>query len=225
MECTNKLKINEYISMAQLKRRVKNHLIELGYSEFKPSIFSKGLVICLVMILEEMLTDCIQYIDKNKLNGLYTIDNLKFNFMLNENDKYDFCLKYKNKYNKKIKYHESLFFNIYKVMNNLESKHGDKLMIDSEVRNLICYYLLCLQYEIIELSLKVIKYCNKKTLNNNILLIILEHYISEETINKIKLKLDSSTICRENEDQDEEDEEEEEENEEDEDNEEDEEEA
>ena len=204
MECSNKLKINEYVSYSQLKRRFKAHLIDLEYSEYKPSIFSKGLVLTLVMLLEEILCDCLKNIKKDNTTGLYKINSLILRNLLNEDEKYNYCNKYKNKYSSKIKYHESLFFNIYKVMNSIETKHGDKLMIDSEVRNMICYYLLCLQNELIELSLKVVKYSNKKTLNNKILLILLEHFITQDSLIRIKLKLDSSNISKDDDNEEEE---------------------
>ena len=83
-EITNKLKINEYVSIAQLKKKIKLYLIELGYSEFKPSIFSQGLVITMVMILEEIITDCLKHVIKNGINGLYTITPLILKNVINE---------------------------------------------------------------------------------------------------------------------------------------------
>jgi hypothetical protein len=171
MDCSNKLKINEYVSINQLKKKLKNYLSEQGYSEFKPSIFSKGLIVTLVMILEEIISDSIKNVLKDK-TGLYTINNLILKNLFNESDKYYFVNKYQKKYNSVIRYHESIFFNIKKVMDNLETKHGSKLMIDQESRNYICYLILNLQYDIVDLALKMVKYSNRKTLNNNVLEII-----------------------------------------------------
>jgi len=69
----NKLKINEYVSINQLKKKIKVYFKEQGYSEFKPSIFSQGLIITLIMVIEELITDCIKYISKDK-TGLYLIN-------------------------------------------------------------------------------------------------------------------------------------------------------
>ena len=193
MECNNKLKINEFVSITQLKRKLKGYLLDQGYSEFKPSIFSQGLVISLVMILEELVSDCLKNVTKDK-SGLYTINTLVLKNQLYETDKYCFCLKYLRKYNSVIKYHDSVFFNIKKVMDNLETKHGSKLMIDSESKNMICYMILGLQYDITDLALKMVKYSNRKTLNNQVLEIICSYLLSDELASRIKLKLDSYNI-------------------------------
>ena len=43
-------------------------------------------------------------------------------------------------------------------MDNLETKHGLKLMIEADTKNMISYILLSLQYEIIEWGLKFVKF-------------------------------------------------------------------
>ena len=194
MECSLKLKVNEYISFAQLKRKFKTYLSEQGYSDFKPSVFSQGLIISLIIILEDMVSNCVKNVNKDAITGLYIINPFILKGMMNESDKYDYTLKYLKKYNSNIQYHDSLFFNIKKVLDNLETKHGSKLMIDVETKNMISYILLSLQYEIINMSLKIVKYSNRKTLNNNVLDIVIEQYLNEEIAKKIKLKLDSSNI-------------------------------
>jgi len=206
MDSLNKLKINEYVSINQLKKKLKSYLKEQGYSEFKPSIFAKGLVITLVMILEEIISDCLKNTTKDK-TGLYTINTLILRSLLNESDKYSFVFKFLRKYNNIVRYHESIFFNIKKVMDNLETKHGSKLMIDSESRNLICFLLLNLQYDIVDLALKFVKYANRKTLNNQVLDVISNYMLSDDLSCKIKLKLDSSNIDTNNEEDDDEDDE------------------
>jgi hypothetical protein len=206
MDCSVKLKINEYVSFAQLKRKFKAHFVEQGYSEFKPSVFSQGLVLSLILILEDMISESIKNVNKDTINGLYVINSLVFRNMILESDKYDFSLRYLKKYNSNIKYHESLFFNIKKVLDNLETKHGSKLMIDTETKNIISYILLSLQYEIINMALKIVKYSNKKTLNNNVLEIIIEYCLNEEMSKKIKLKLDSLIIQNNDEEDEKEDE-------------------
>jgi hypothetical protein len=193
MEINNKLKINEYVSVSQLKRKLKAYLIEQGYSEFKTSVFAQGLIISLVIVLEELISDCLKSVKKDN-SGLYTINSLILKNVLYETDKYSFCLKYLRKYNHVIKYHDSVLFNIKKVMDNLEIKHGSKLMIDSESKNMICYMILGLQYDLIELSLKMVKYANRKTLNNLVLEIVCQYLMSDDFSSKIKLKLDSVNL-------------------------------
>ena len=193
MEINNKLKINEYVILCQLKRKLKAHLVDQGYSEFKTSVFAQGLIISLVMVLEELILDCLKNVTKDK-TGLYTINTLILKSVLYESDKFSFCLKYLRKYNSVIKYHDSVFFNIKKVMDNLELKHGSKLMIDSESNNMICYMILGLQYDLIDLSLKMVKYANRKTLNNLVLEICCQYIMSNDFSSKIKLKLDSVNI-------------------------------
>ena len=193
MEINNKLKINEYVSVSQLKRKLKIYLVEQGYSEFKTSVFAQGLIISLVIVLEELISDCLKSVKKDN-SGLYTINSLILKNVLYETDKYSFCLKYLRKYNNVIKYHDSVLFNIKKVMDNLEIKHGSKLMIDSESKNMICYMILGLQYDLIELSLKMVKYANRKTLNNLVLEIVCQYLMSDDFSSKIKLKLDSVNL-------------------------------
>jgi hypothetical protein len=193
MNCDNKLKINEYVSISQLKKKLKAYLTEQGCGEFKPSIFSQGLIMTLVMILEELISDCLKNTLKDK-SGLYIVNYLTLKNILYETDKFATGLKYLRKYNSSVKYHDSVFFNIKKVIDNLETKHGSKLMIDSESRNTICYIILCLQYDIVDLSLKIVKYSNRKTLNIQVLEVVCSYLLSGELSSKIKLKLDSSII-------------------------------
>ena len=82
MEINNKLKINEYVSIAQLKRKLKAYLAEQGNSDFKPSIFAQGLIVCLVMVLEELVADCLKNVNKEK-SGLYTINQLILSNLFN----------------------------------------------------------------------------------------------------------------------------------------------
>jgi hypothetical protein len=201
MEVNNKLKINEYVSISQLKKKLKAYLVDQGYSEFKTSIFAQGLIISLVMILEELILDCLKNIKKDE-SGLYIINTLILKNILYESDKYSFCLKYIRKYNHIIKYHDSILFNIKKVMDNLETKHGSKLMIDSESTNMICYMILGLQYDLINLSLKMVKYANRKTLNNLVLELSCQYLMSDDFSSKIKLKLDSYNITNDDEEKD-----------------------
>jgi hypothetical protein len=190
MNSENKFRIGDYAVVAQLKRKLKNYLAEQGYEDFKLSSYTHGLIITLVLVLEEIITDCLKSVTKDK-TGLYTINNLVLRNMLIESDKYDFTAKYIKKYNPVIRYYESVFFNVKKVMDELETKHGSKLMIDSDSRNLISYMLLNLQYDLTNLASKIIKFNNRKTLNISVIDLICSYLLSGDLASKIKLKLDS----------------------------------
>ena len=128
----NKLKITDYISLSQPKKKFKAHIVEQGYQDFKQSNFPQSLVVVLVIYLEELLSDCLKYVLKHEINGLYIINNLVVQTTINESNKYDILLKYLKKYNTKIRYLDGVFINVKKVFDNLDSKYGEKLMIEQE---------------------------------------------------------------------------------------------
>jgi len=216
MEKSNNFKLTEYCSIAQLKRKFKSYLEEINYKEFKLNNFPQCLVVSLMIVAEECITDCLKYLVKNELTGLYVLDDKVLRLMLSETSKYDFLLKYKSKYSSSIRYNDSLFFNLSKYLGNLETKYGEKLMVDVEAKNRLCYYLIALQYEITSLSLMIVKYSNRKTLNKTVLLNCCLFLLDAELKCKIKLKLDSfgSDKDSDKEDEDEEDKEEDDEEEE-----------
>jgi hypothetical protein len=189
---SSKLNITDYVVLSQLKRKMKSYLLEIGCDNFKQSNFSKGLVVSLVLILEELLSDSIKHVIKNEINGLYKISPLVLNLAINENSKYNFMLKYVKSYNQTIKYHDSVFFNIKKVLDNLESsKHGSKLMVESETKNLLSYIILSIQYELVNLTVSMVKYAKKRTLSVLPLLYGIKCLVHEDISSKVELKLDS----------------------------------
>jgi hypothetical protein len=190
----NTLKISEYVSLSQLRKKIKSYFVDIGYGEYKPSIFSQGLVLLLVMVIEEMLSDSLKDVTKHDTTGLYLLTPMILRNLISESNKYDFALKYIKKYNSSIKYGDSVFFNIKKVLDSLESKYGSKLMIEYETRNLLSYIIVSLQYDLLKLALILIEYANKKTLNLNVLYSVSNFVISQEISLKIKLKLDSSNV-------------------------------
>jgi hypothetical protein len=194
MEINNNLKINEYVSIAQLKRKLKAYLAEQGNSDFKPSIFAQGLIVSLVMVLEELVSDCLKSVSKEK-SGLYTINQLILSNLFTSTEKYEFVSRYMKKYSSTLRYHESIFFNFNKVITNLEDKHGSKLMVDSEAKNIIAYIVLSLQYDIVGLAVSMVKYAGRKTLNTNVLDIVCSYILSNDISSKIRLKLDSINIA------------------------------
>ena len=191
MEKSNNFKLTEYCSIAQLKRKFKSYLEDINYKEFKLNNFPQCLVVSLMIVVEECVTDCLKYLVKNELTGLYVLDDKVLRLMLSETNKYDFLLKYKSKYSSSIRYNDSLFFNLSKYLINLETKYGEKLMVDVEAKNKLCYYMISLQYEITNLSLMIVKYSNRKTLNKTVLLNCCLFLLDNDLKSKIKLKLDS----------------------------------
>ena len=187
---SSKYQLNEIVALSVLKRKFKQYMTDAGLEGFKSSVFPKYLVVSLVMVLEELLTECLEHIKKHETTGLYVIDQSMVLMVLNKSSKYDVFIKYLKKYNSTIKYQESVMFNYRKVMDDLESKYGDKLMIDSEAKNFISYLLVSLQYELIKLSLAMVVYSNRKTMSAESLLTSLK-FLFEEMYSKIKLKLDS----------------------------------
>lgn len=188
---SSKLNITDYVVLSQLKKKMKSYLLEIGCDNFKQSNFSKGLVVSLVLILEELLSDSIKHVIKNEINGLYKISPLVLNLAINENSKYNFMLKYVKSYNQMIKYHDSVFFNIKKVLDNLELKHGSKLMVESETKNLLSYIILSIQYELVNLTVSMVKYAKKRTLSVLPLLYGIKFLVHEDISSKVELRLDS----------------------------------
>ena len=187
----NNLKLTDFCSITQMKRKFKSYLEEINYKEFKLNNFPHCLVVTLVILVEEFVSDSLKYLCKNEVNGLYTINQQVLKLMLNETNKYDFLMKYTRKYSSSIRYNDSLFFNLPKVLSNLETKFGEKLMLDNEAKNMICYYLLSLQYDFTNLALSIVKYSNRKTLNKTVLLNCCLFILDTSINSKIKLKLDS----------------------------------
>ena len=193
---SNKYKLGEFVALSVLKRKFKQYMTDEGYDGFKSSVFPKYLVISLVMVLEELLSDCLEFVKKHETTGLYTIDFSMLSMVLNRNAKYDVFLTYLKKYNSTVKYQDSVMFNYRKVVDDLESKYGDKLMIEPDAKNYISYLLVSLQYNLTKLSLTIVLYANRKTLSIESLLCSFK-FLFQEMYSKIKLKLDSMKQTKE----------------------------
>ena len=190
MERITSFKLCDYCSVSQIKKRLKNYLIDINYSEYKINNFGQSLVLTLVSILEEIITDSLRHVTKHEKNGLYLVNNLILRLLFNESNKYDFTLKYLKKFDSKTNYQESLFFNMKKVLSLLEKNLGDKLMIDFDAKNMISFLLLTIQYEITKLSLMLVRYGKKKTLSKDTLVTAISFLLDEQITGKVKLKLD-----------------------------------
>lgn len=187
---SNNYQLSEIVTVSVLKKKFKQYLSDAQHEGFKSSVFPKYLVISLVMVLEEILSDCLEYVKKHETTGLYVVDYSMVQMVLNKNNKYDFSLKYFKKYNTAFKYQDSVFFTYRKVVDNLESKYGDKLMIESDAKNFIAHIISSLQYDLIEMALTMVVYSNRKTLSSESLLCSYG-ILFKEMHSKIKLKLDS----------------------------------
>jgi hypothetical protein len=198
---SNTNELADIVMTSVLKRTFKQYLADEGHDTIRISYYPKYLVISLVMILEELLTDCLEYVKKHETNGLYIIDYPMLLMVLSNNTKYNVFVKNLKKYNSTTRYQESVFFNYRKVIGNLENKYGNKLMIDANASNFIAYLLVCLQYELLKLSITLITFSNIKTLNMEALLCSY-NFLLEELHPKIKLKLDSIRKTKETNDKD-----------------------
>lgn len=188
---SSKSKLSDIVSVAQLKKKFKAYLVDKDYADFKSSVFPRKLIYVLISVLEELLSDSLEYIVKNEVNGLYIINVDMINSVLNKSNKYDCLLKFIRKYSSTVKYQDSVFFNIKKVLDNLESKYGSKLSVNPECRNFISYLVLSLQYEFTELAINMVDYANRKTLNLEVLTKVYTFFLDKSISKQIGLKLDS----------------------------------
>jgi hypothetical protein len=185
---SNTQKLTDIVVLSHVKRRMKSFFSDKTDKKISLNMFPQFLTISMITLLEELLTDSIKYVTKSNIEGLYVIDMLIINNVINSN-KYNIFNKYIKQYSN-ILYEDSLFFNLKKVISKLESKHGDKLMINPETRRFISFLLVSIQYDICDLALKFLLASGRVTINKNIVALANEYIIGDEINNKIKLKLD-----------------------------------
>lgn len=209
--------LNNYCTLSQVKRKLKGYLCDISHEYLKINNYGQSIVFTLVDMFNEIITDSLKYVCKNDITGLYKLNTVIVKLVINEMPKYHFLLKYLPKFNTSINYQDLLLFNYKKTLQFIESKLGNKLMIEYSTLNLISYLLLSLQYDLINLSVLFVDYSKKKTLSKNTLLNSVYSLLDEELSSKIKLKLDCAIQekeCAGEEDEEDEKEEEEEEEEE-----------
>jgi hypothetical protein len=190
----NNFKISDYTSNVQLKKKVKSYLSDKNCNDIRLDAFPQHLIYVLVNILDEIVIDSLKYVEKHTINGLYVINNLILNTTLNENNKYNFCHKYIRNYNNVIKYDDNIMFNFTKLISNFEMVNGNKLHVEYEAKNLLCFLLVNIQYDILELAITILRYGTKKTMTKQLIITITKYLINNEISNKIKIKLDSLTV-------------------------------
>lgn len=205
--------LNNYCTLSQVKRKLKAYLCDISHEYLKINNYGQSIVFTLVDMFNEIITDSLKYVSKNDITGLYKLNTIIVKLVINEMPKYHFLLKYLPKFNTSINYQDLLLFNYKKTLQFIESKLGNKLMIEYSTLNLISYLLLSLQYDLINLSVLFVDYSKKKTLSKNTLLNSVYSLLNEELSSKIKLKLDCAIQekeCAGEEDEEEEEEEEDE---------------
>jgi hypothetical protein len=182
-------KVSDYAVMSQLKKKIKEYLVEKGCQNFKISSFGKGIVLSLIYLLDEIYNDSINLVEKN-LAGLYVINPLVFKSCI-DNEKYNFLRKYERKYSSTVRYKDSLFFNFNDTLAYLETVHGEKIMVEDKTKNLLAYYLLSFQYDLVDLCISATKFAGKRTLGLKSLIMGLEYVLTQgDLFSKINLKLD-----------------------------------
>lgn len=182
--------LNNYCTLSQVKRKLKSYLCDISHEYIKINNYGQSVVFTLVDMFNEIITDSLKYVSKNDITGLYRLNTVIVKLVINEMSKYHFLLKYLPKFNTSINYQDLLLFNYKKTLQFIESKLGNKLMIEYSTLNLISYLLLSLQYDLINLSVLFVDYSKKKTLSKNTLLNSIYSLLDEELSSKIKLKLD-----------------------------------
>ena len=182
--------LNNYCTLSQVKRKLKSYLCDISHEYLKINNYGQSIVFTLVDMFNEIITDSLKYVCKNDITGLYKLNTVIVKLVINEMPKYHFLLKYLPKFNTSINYQDLLLFNYKKTLQFIESKLGNKLMIEYSTLNLISYLLLSLQYDLINLSVLFVDYSKKKTLSKNTLLNSVYSLLDEELSSKIKLKLD-----------------------------------
>ncbi len=203
--------INKMIVMAQLKRKIKSYMEERGYTNFKSGNYARYLVYSMVVLLEDMIEASIKYVKKDDKTGLYRFTPEEYRMMIREDERYMNYGKYMSGYNSVVKYNDNVFFNFKYVIESIENRYGDRLNITNEMKNLLAYMMMSVQYDITDLSLKVVRYSGRMTLNDKVLQLTISHIVNEEIGKKIRIKLDSIIQDEKEEKEDREEEEKEEE--------------
>lgn len=171
------------------KIKFKDYLTLINSDSIKIGSFRNELIMCLIIVLNNIVVDTIEYIKKEK-NGLYDVKEEYIKYVLNN---YGFIDKYLKKYDKTIKYDDNLFFDSKKTFKYLEDINGKKLNIDSSSKNFLNFIIMSLQNDITELTCTMLNVCDKKMLNTKYLLQATKYIIKHELVLKqIVLKLDSN---------------------------------
>jgi len=196
-----KMTFTDYGTNAHLRKKFKMYLLNNDLLGYKMNKYPQRICVMLVMIMEDIVNNCIEYIEKSN-NGLYV---LRYVYLQSVMLKYDYLSKYISKYNKTNNYEENLFFNADKVYHGLEYRVGEKLLIENESKNFLNYLMVCFQYEMLNLSKTLLLFSGKKTFNKNLFDSCLSYLVNDTTLcYKITLKMDSYNFEKKNENEEEE---------------------
>ena len=180
--------MNTFGSKAVLKRNLKEYLTLKGYTNLKQNSFVFELTNVILILMESLLKNCIEFVEKNETNGIYNLKMDVLKIVILEN--YDFLNKYKS-FNNLVLYKNNMFFNIDLLYSYVENIIGNKLMIDNMTKNYINYLLMSFQYDVVNLSCLCIDYSGRKTLSSKLLLTTLNFFIENKNLfNLINIKLD-----------------------------------
>ena len=190
--------MNTFGSKAVLKRNLKEYLTLNGYTNLKQNSFVFELTNVILIIMESLLKQCIEFVEKNETNGIYNLKMDVLKIVVLEN--FEFLNKYKS-FNNLILYKNNMFFNIDLLYTYVENIIGNKLMIDNMTKNYINFLLMSFQYDVVNLSCLCIDYSGRKTLSSKLLLTTLNFFIENKNLfNLINIKLDCVKDKEENDD-------------------------
>ena len=174
-------------SVSMLKKKFRIYLNENSIVDLKINEAPQQLTCSLLLIAEKLLLKCVEREQPEKTNeGVYNVKEQILRIILYD---YVFFEKYNKQYNKIINY--TPFINMTLFYNAFEEKHGKKLLICKETKNLLNYILCCVQNDVILLCCSILNYARKKTFNVELLILSLSQIIqNDEMLGLIKLKLD-----------------------------------
>lgn len=181
-------------SKTQIKRKFKEYLESIDQKNLKQNKFSLNLSNTLVILLDSIVQECLSYVEKDSITGIYLVKIDYIKYVLTNHSKYDFINKYLKMYNSNIRYQDNLFFNIDKVYNSIDTKYGKKMMLENSVKNFLNYILVSIQNDISQLSCSFLNFSGKKTFSKDLLIEVFKYIVKDDHILKrIILKLDSDT--------------------------------
>ena len=179
----------QYGSKTVIKRNFKNYVLSLG-KQINLGKYPLLLAQSCVIILNDIFVHIVENVSKSNV-GLYQLNLITLVSILS---KYNNFESYYKVYNSTIDHSNTLMMDTNSVFTQLEKLYGNKIFLDYSLKNLIMYYVSCVQYDVIRLTLNVLEYQDKKTLNDKILLMAIEFVVrNTDLYSQIQLKLDSNT--------------------------------
>ena len=178
-------------SISMLKKKFRVFLNDNDKLNLKMNEAPQQLTHCLILIAEKLLLKCVEKEQPEKNNeGVYNVKEQILRIILYD---YVFFEKYNKQYNRLVNY--TPFVLMAPIYAAFEEKHGNKLFICKETKNLLNYILCCIQNETILLSCEILNYAKRKTFTADLIVLSLTQIIqNDEIMGLIKLKLDCSIM-------------------------------